>query len=70
MLAVNFNEMSDAKEMLVLADSSDEQKMWIRRLLPKIRKKGFVKGAAHQGSVQNTCITRVLRIRGQFKTRA
>ena len=51
LIAVNFTEMSDAKEMLVLAETSDEQKMWIQRLLRKIRKKGFVhtKGALHQG---------------------
>ena len=49
MIAVNVTEMYYAKEMLLLAETSDEQKMWIQRLLRRIRNRGFVhnKGLVH-----------------------
>ena len=41
LVAVSFNEVSGSKEMLLLADTSEEQKMWIQRLDRKIKKKGY-----------------------------
>ena len=38
---VNFDAQS-AKELLLLAASSDEQKKWVQRLSKKIAKKGYV----------------------------
>ena len=50
--------MSDAKEMLLLADTNDEQKMWVQRLMRKVQKKGYLhnKGSGTPGWVG--CIMR------------
>ena len=37
---VNF-DVQTAKELLVLAGSSEEQKMWVNRLSKKVAKKGY-----------------------------
>jgi len=39
---VNFDQNIQAKELLLLADSSDLQKSWVMHLSKKISKKGIV----------------------------
>lgn len=40
-VAVNYDQNIQAKEMLLLAETSEKQKQWIQHLSKKISRKGF-----------------------------
>lgn len=50
---VNFDSSIQAKEMLLLAESTDRQKLWITHLSKKITKKGIV-SSGNLGTVRGT----------------
>lgn len=40
--AVNYDSSIQAKEMLLLAETADKQKLWVTHMSKKISKKGIV----------------------------
>lgn len=41
LIPVNYDQNIQAKEMLLLADTSEKQKQWIQHLSKKISRKGY-----------------------------
>ncbi len=52
---VNF-DIKTAKELLILANSAEDQKMWVQRLSRKIAKKGYAQSNSDKSNSGYVCI--------------